>query len=225
MRASDNPDPDIETRIANYELAFKMQASAPELLNLSSESQETLDLYGISDPNQPTYARNCLLARRLVERGVRFVQLFHGDWDHHTSIYQRLPNECRTTDQASAALIQDLHRQGLLGDTLVIWGGEFGRSSVAQKSMKPGEPVGRDHHVDSFTMWFAGGGVSPGKSIGETDEIGFDAVTDSWHIHDLHATMLHALGLDHKRLTYRHEGRDYRLTDVHGNVKKELFEA
>ena len=225
LRASDNPDPDIETRIANYELAFKMQASAPELLNLSSESQETLDLYGISDPNQPTYARNCLLARRLVERGVRFVQLFHGDWDHHTSIYQRLPNECRTTDQASAALIQDLHRQGLLEDTLVIWGGEFGRSSVAQKSMKPGEPVGRDHHVDSFTMWFAGGGVSPGKSIGETDEIGFDAVTDSWHIHDLHATMLHALGLDHKRLTYRHEGRDYRLTDVHGNVKTELFEA
>lgn len=223
LKQRENPDPDIETRIANYELAFRMQSSAPELLDLSGETQETLALYGIKDPGQPSYARNCLLARRLVQRGVRFVELFHGDWDHHTSIYQRLPGECQTTDQASAALVLDLKRLGLLKDTLVIWGGEFGRSSVAQKSQKPGEPVGRDHHVEAFTMWFAGGGVSQGKSIGETDDIGFDATTDRWHIHDLHATMLHALGLDHKRLTYRHQGRDYRLTDVHGNVKRELF--
>lgn len=225
LKFEENTDPDIATRIANYELAFKMQSSAPELLDMSGETQETLDLYGIVDPARPSYARNCLLARRLVERGVRFVELFHGDWDHHTSIYQRLPGECKTTDQASAALVLDLKRKGLLDDTLVIWGGEFGRSSVAQKSLKPGEPVGRDHHVDAFTMWFAGGGVASGKSIGETDEIGFDATTDRWHIHDLHATFLHALGLDHKRLTYRHQGRDYRLTDVHGNVKRELFQS
>jgi len=225
LKAADNSDPDIETRIANYELAFKMQSSAPELLDISRETQETLDRYGIGNPAQPSYARNCLLARRLVERGVRFVELFHGDWDHHTSIYKRLPGECKTTDQASAALIWDLKQRGLLDETLVIWGGEFGRSSVAQKSLMPGEPVGRDHHVDAFTMWFAGGGVASGKSIGETDDIGFDATTDSWHIHDLHATMLHALGLDHKRLTYRHQGRDYRLTDVHGNVKSELFSS
>ena len=223
LKAADNSDPDIETRIANYELAFKMQSSAPELLDISRETQETLDRYGIGNPAQPSYARNCLLARRLVERGVRFVELFHGDWDHHTSIYKRLPSECKTTDQASAALIWDLKQRGLLDETLVIWGGEFGRSSVAQKSLTPGEPVGRDHHVDAFTMWFAGGGVASGKSIGETDDIGFDATTDSWHIHDLHATMLYALGLDHKRLTYRHQGRDYRLTDVQGNVKSELF--
>ena len=225
LKAADNSDPDIETRIANYELAFKMQSSAPELLDISRETQETLDRYGIGNPAQPSYARNCLLARRLVERGVRFVELFHGDWDHHTSIYKRLPSECKTTDQASAALIWDLKQRGLLDETLVIWGGEFGRSSVAQKSLMPGEPVGRDHHVDAFTMWFAGGGVASGKSIGETDDIGFDATTDSWHIHDLHATMLHALGLDHKRLTYRHQGRDYRLTDVHGDVKSELFSS
>lgn len=225
LKAADNSDPDIETRIANYELAFKMQSSAPELLDISRETQETLDRYGIGNPAQPSYARNCLLARRLVERGVRFVELFHGDWDHHTSIYKRLPGECKTTDQASAALIWDLKQRGLLDETLVIWGGEFGRSSVAQKSLMPSEPVGRDHHVDAFTMWFAGGGVASGKSIGETDDIGFDATTDSWHIHDLHATMLHALGLDHKRLTYRHQGRDYRLTDVHGNVKSELFSS
>ena len=223
LKVADNADPDIETRIANYELAFKMQASAPELLDMSRETQETLDRYGIDNPSQPSYARNCLLARRLVERGVRFVELFHGDWDHHASIYKRLPGECKTTDQASAALIWDLKQRGLLDETLVIWGGEFGRSSVAQKSLTPGEPVGRDHHVDAFTMWFAGGGVASGKSIGETDDIGFDATTDSWHIHDLHATMLYALGLDHKRLTYRHQGRDFRLTDVHGNVKSELF--
>ena len=225
LKAADNSDPDIETRIANYELAFKMQASAPELLDLSQETQETLARYGIDNPAQPSYARNCLLARRLVERGVRFVELFHGDWDHHTSIYKRLPGECKTTDQPSAALIWDLKQRGLLDETLVIWGGEFGRSSVAQKSLTPGEPVGRDHHVDAFTMWFAGGGVASGKSIGETDDIGFDATTDRWHIHDLHATMLHALGLDHKRLTYRHQGRDYRLTDVHGDVKSELFSS
>ena len=223
LKAADNSDPEIGTRIANYELAFKMQSSAPELLDMSRETQETLDRYGIDNPAQPSYARNCLLARRLVERGVRFVELFHGDWDHHTSIYKRLPGECKTTDQASAALIWDLKQRGLLDETLVIWGGEFGRSSVAQKSLTPGEPVGRDHHVDAFTMWFAGGGVARGKSIGETDDIGFDATTDSWHIHDLHATMLYALGLDHKRLTYRHQGRDYRLTDVQGNVKSELF--
>lgn len=216
-------DPELDARIASYELAFRMQASAPELLDLSAESERTLRMYGIADPAKPSYARNCLLARRLVERGVRFVELFHGDWDHHTNIYQRLPGECRTTDQPSAALVLDLAQRGLLDDTLVIWGGEFGRSSVAQKSQAPGEPVGRDHHIDAFTMWFAGGGVARGKTIGETDEIGFDAVTDRWHIHDIHATLLDALGLDHRRLTFQHQGRDYRLTDIHGNVKSELF--
>ena len=223
LRQSETPDPGIEARISSYELAFRMQSSAPELLDLSSESEETLQMYGIEDPGKPSYARNCLLARRLIERGVRFVELFHGDWDHHTNIYKRLPAECQATDQASAALVTDLARRGLLDDTLVIWGGEFGRSSVAQKSQAPGEPVGRDHHVDAFTMWFAGGGVAGGRSIGETDDIGFDALTDRWHIHDLHATFLHALGLDHKRLTYQHQGRDYRLTDIHGTVKTELF--
>lgn len=216
-------DPNIDARIASYELAFRMQSSAPELLDLSGESQQTLKMYGINDPQQPSYARNCLLARRLIERGVRFVELFHGDWDHHTNIYKRLPNECRTTDQPSAALVLDLAQRGLLDDTLIVWGGEFGRSSVAQKSQAPGEPVGRDHHIDAFTMWFAGGGVKTGTSIGETDDIGFDAVTDRWHIHDIHATLLHGLGLDHKQLTYQHQGRDYRLTDIHGTVKHELF--
>ena len=223
LRQPETPDPGIEARIASYELAFRMQASAPELLDLSSETAETLQMYGIEDPGKPSYARNCLLARRMIERGVRFVELFHGDWDHHTNIYKRLPAECQATDQPSAALVTDLARRGLLDDTLVSWGGEFGRSSVAQKSQAPGEPVGRDHHVDAFTMWFAGGGVVGGKSIGETDDIGFDALTDRWHIHDLHATFLHALGMDHRRLTYQHQGRDYRLTDIHGTVKTELF--
>jgi hypothetical protein len=223
LRQTETNDPEIEARISSYELAFRMQSSAPELLDLSSETAETLEMYGIEDPGKPSYARNCLLARRLIERGVRFVELFHGDWDHHTNIYKRLPAECQATDQPSAALVTDLARRGLLDDTLVIWGGEFGRSSVAQKSQAPGEPVGRDHHVDAFTMWFAGGGVAAGRSIGETDDIGFDAITDRWHIHDLHATFLYALGLDHKRLTYQHQGRDYRLTDIHGTVKSELF--
>ena len=200
-----------------------MQSAAPELLDLSKESAATLQMYGITDINAPSYARNCLLSRRLIERGVRFVEVFHGDWDHHTSIYQRLPNECKTTDQGSAALVIDLAQRGLLDDTLVIWGSEFGRSSVAQKSQMPGEPVGRDHHVKAFTMWFAGGGVKAGASIGQTDDIGFDSITDKHHVHDLHATMLHAVGLDHEQLTYRHQGRDYRLTDIHGDVKHELF--
>ena len=222
-RLFENPDPSIEARIASYELAFRMQSAAPELLDLSKESAATLQMYGITDIKAPSYARNCLLARRLIERGVRFVEVFHGDWDHHTSIYQRLPNECKTTDQGSAALVTDLAQRGLLDDTLVIWGSEFGRSSVAQKSQMPGEPVGRDHHVEAFTMWFAGGGVKAGASIGQTDEIGFDSITDKYHVHDLHATMLHAVGLDHEQLTYRHQGRDYRLTDIHGIVKLELF--
>lgn len=218
-----NPDRAIRARIASYELAFRMQSSAPELLDLSQETEDTLNMYGITDINAPSYARNCLLTRRLIERGVRFVELFHGDWDHHTSIFQRLPNLCTATDQGSAALVKDLAQRGLLDDTLVIWGSEFGRSSVSQKSQMPGEPVGRDHHVNSFTMWFAGGGVKSGNSIGQTDDIGFDSITDKYHVHDLHATMLHAVGLDHEHLTYRHQGRDYRLTDIHGDVKHDLF--
>ena len=211
-------DREIAARVAAYEMAFKLQLSAPELMDLKGESARTFDLYGITDPNRPSFARNCLIARRLAERGVRFIQVNHTDWDHHSHLLSSLPGNCRAVDQGSAALVLDLKRRGLLDDTLVIWGGELGRSSVAQVTNK--EHIGRDHHLAAYTMWMAGGGVKAGATIGSTDELGcFPAeASDSVHIHDLQATILHLLGLDHERLTYRFQGRDFRLTDVYGEV-------
>lgn len=223
LRYEKTGDDEIAARIAAYETAFRMQTAATEWLDLNGETKQTLADYGIDDPAKPSYARNCLLARRLVERGVRFVQLFHGDWDHHSNIKAGLPDQCRRTDQPSAELVRDLARRGLLDDTLVIWGGELGRTSVAQKSDKKDVPSGRDHQIEAFTMWFAGGGVKPGQTIGETNDLGCLPVTDSWHVYDIQATILHLLGLDHTRLTYRHQGRDFRLTDVHGTVRHDLF--
>jgi hypothetical protein len=212
-------DREIEARISAYELAFKLQTSAPALVDLSGESQETFKLYGCA-PDQPSFARDCLLARRMVERGVRFVQLHYGDWDHHADIAVSHPGQCRGIDQACAALVKDLKQRGLLNETLVVWGGEFGRTPVAQPQSVGG--VGRDHHINAFTMWMAGGGMMPG-SFGETDEFGFNPTEDEIDVHDLHATILHALGLDHERLTYRFQGRNFRLTDVYGNVINDLL--
>ncbi len=214
----DSGDPEIAARIQNYELAYRLQSSAPELMDLSSEPQSVLDLYGIKDPKQPGYARNCLLARRLAERGVRFVQLFHEAWDQHTDLVNGIKNNCKDTDQASAALVKDLKQRGLLDDTLVIWGGEFGRTPMVQ-----GGNDGRDHHNRAFSVWLAGGGVKRGHVHGATDELGFNVVRDPVHVHDLNATLLHLLGFDHTKLTYRFQGRDFRLTDVHGEVVEALL--
>jgi len=216
-RLVETGDPEISTRIAAYEMACRMQASAPELIDLSRESEATLRLYGVQG-NQPSFARNCLLARRLVERGTRFVQLYHTNWDSHGGPGENLENDfekvCREVDQGQAALIHDLKARGLLEDTLVVWGGEFGRTPMGENR----DTTGRNHHIDAFTMWFAGGGTRPGTSLGRTDELGFNAVEDRCHVHDLHATILHLLGIDHTRLTFRFQGRDFRLTDVHGDV-------
>jgi hypothetical protein len=212
MRLAEVRDPEIEARIQSYEMAFRLQSTAPELMNLAQESAETLKLYGV-DPGAHSFARNCLLARRLIERGVRFVQLFHEAWDQHGGLKDGLTANCRDTDQATAALIQDLKQRGLLEDTLVIWGGEFGRTPMVQ-----GGDDGRDHHNRSYTVWLAGGGIRPGTTYGETDELGFNVARDPVHVHDLNATVLHLLGFDHTRLTYRFQGRDFRLTDVHGRV-------
>lgn len=217
-------DPEIATRIAAYEMAYRMQTSAPELINFRDETKETLEMYGLKDPSKPSYARNCLLARRLIERGVRFVQLYHTDWDHHgnpgTDLGKALDDRCAETDQASAALVKDLKQRGLLNDTLVLWGGEFGRTPQGEPRDKL---PGRDHHLEAFTMWMAGAGVKPGISIGQTDEIGYYITEDQVHVHDLQATILYLLGLDHKRLTFRFQGRDYRLTDVGGNVVQKVL--
>ena len=222
QRLAATGDPEISTRINAYEMAYRMQTSAPELMDLSGESQATLDLYGV-DKAKPSYARNCLLARRLVERGVRFVQLYHTNWDSHGGPGETLEGDlekvCREVDQASAALVKDLKARGLLKDTLVVWGGEFGRTPMGENR----EKTGRNHHIDAFTMWMAGGGVKAGTILGETDELGFNPVEDRVHVHDLHATMLHLLGLNHERLTFRFQGRDFRLTDVHGEVVKKLL--
>ena len=215
-------DPEISTRIASYEMAYRMQSSAPELMDISGESKATLDLYGI-EQGKPSYANNCLLARRLVQRGTRFVQLYHANWDSHggpgetlTKDFDKVTHE---VDQASAALVKDLKAHGMLDDTLVIWGGEFGRTPMSEAR----QTAGRNHHIDAFTMWMAGGGIMPGNIVGETDEFGFGAIDQECHVHDLHATVLHQLGLDHKRLTFRFQGRDFRLTDVHGNVIQEAL--
>ena len=216
-------DPEIATRIAAYEMAYRMQSSAPELMNLAGETKETLDSYGIKEAGKPSFARNCLLARRLVERGVRFVQLYHTDWDHHgnpgTELGKSLDERCQETDQPAAALVRDLKQRGLLNDTLVVWGGEFGRTPQGEAR----DSLGRDHHLEAFTMWLAGGGVKPGQSIGQTDEIGYYVTEDQVHVHDLQATILYLLGLDHKRLTFRFQGRDYRLTDVGGNLVEKII--
>ncbi|MBL9151836.1 MAG: DUF1501 domain-containing protein [Verrucomicrobiales bacterium] len=212
-------DPEIRTRIDAYEMAYRMQSAAPELMDFSSEHPRTLELYGAKPGDgKAAFANNCLLARRLIERGVRFVQVYDGGWDHHSQVENGVIGKTRDTDQASAALIQDLKERGLLDDTLVIWGGEFGRTPMVEASAALGRSQGRDHHPQAFTMWLAGGGIKPGITIGATDELGFNVVEDSVHVHDIQATLLHLLGLDHERLTYRFQGRDYRLTDVFGKV-------
>jgi uncharacterized protein (DUF1501 family) len=216
IRLDEMGDPEITTRINAFEMAFRMQASAPELMDISREPKAILDMYG-AEPGKSSFANNCLLARRLVERGVRFVQLFHEAWDQHGNLVADLKKNCLNTDRPCAALLRDLKQRGLLDDTLVIWGGEFGRTPMVQ-----GGNDGRDHHPNAFTMWLAGGGVKPGITIGESDEFGFNAVTDRVHVHDLNATILHLLGFDHTKLTYRFQGRDFRLTDVHGNVVRKL---
>jgi hypothetical protein len=212
-------DPEIETRIAQYEMAFRMQTSVPDLMNFQSETDATYELYGKAARQPGTFARNCLLARRLAERGVRFIQLYHRGWDHHDGLTKRLPVLARDTDQASAALVTDLKQRGMLDDTLVIWGGEFGRTVYAQGSANY-EKHGRDHHGRAFSIWMAGGGIKGGHTFGATDDFGFNIVEDPVHIHDLQATILHCLGIDHERLTYRFQGRQFRLTDVHGHVVK-----
>jgi hypothetical protein len=210
-------DPEIATRINSFEMAGRMQTSAPELMDLSRESKETLELYG-AEPGKPSFANNCLLARRLVERGVRFVQLFHEAWDQHGNLVKDLKKNCADTDRACAALVKDLKQRGMLDETLVIWGGEFGRTPMVQ-----GGDDGRDHHPNAFSMWFAGGGMKPGLTYGETDDFAFNVVKDKVHVHDLNATLLHLLGFDHTKLTYRFQGRDFRLTDVHGEVVHSLI--
>ena len=221
-RLVETGDQEISTRISAYEMAYRMQSSAPELIDLSGESAETLKLYGV-EKEKPSFARNCLLARRLIERGVRFVQLYHTNWDSHGGPGENLQSDfekvCRDVDQGQAALVQDLKARGLLKDTLVIWGGEFGRTPMGENR----DTTGRNHHIDAFTMWMAGGGVKAGAIVGQTDELGFNAVEDRAHVHDLHATILHLLGLDHKKLTFRFQGRDFRLTDVHGEIVSKLL--
>jgi len=215
-------DPEIATRIAAYEMAFRLQTSAPEVMNLRSESKETLDLYG-ADPDKPSFARACLLARRLIERGVRFVNIYHEGWDAHSDVSGNLKTNCGATDQATAALVTDLKRRGLLDETLVIWGGEFGRTPMVESNRALGRSLGRDHHPQAFTMWMAGGGIKPGITYGATDDLGFHVAQNPVHIHDLQATILHLLGFDHEKLTFQHAGRDFRLTDVHGTLIKQLI--
>ena len=216
-------DPEIATRIAQYEMAYKMQASVPELIDFSQESPETLESYGPDVKRQGSFAYNCLMARRLVERGVRFVQCFHAGWDHHNNLSTQFQIQCRDTDQPSAALVQDLKQRGLLEDTLVIWGGEFGRTPFIQGDIKDTRRWGRDHHPYAFTIWMAGAGVKPGFSYGESDEFAFNVAKDPVHVHDFQATVLHLLGIDHERLTFRFQGRQFRLTDVHGKVVTPLL--
>ena len=215
-------DPEIATRIAQYEMAYRMQSSVPELTDLSKESPATFELYGPESRKPGTYAANCLLARRLAERGVRFIQLFHRGWDQHTKLPAQIRPQCQDVDQASAALIQDLKQRGLLDETLVVWGGEFGRTVYCQGRLTA-DDYGRDHHPRCFTIWMAGGGVKRGITYGETDDFCYNITADPVHVHDLHATILHCLGIDHTRLTFKFQGRHFRLTDVHGNVVKTVL--
>jgi hypothetical protein len=211
-------DPEIATRLAQYEMSFKMQASVPELTDLSQETSATLEMYGPQVTEPGTFAHNCLMARRMIERGVRYVQVMHAGWDQHNSLTTELYTQCKDTDQPSAALVQDLKQRGLLDETLVIWGGEFGRTPFIQGDIANRPRWGRDHHPYAFTMWLAGGGIKPGMTYGETDELGCNVVKDPVHVHDLQATILQTMGIDHERLTYRFQGRQFRLTDIHGSV-------
>jgi uncharacterized protein (DUF1501 family) len=222
LRLQRDGDPEIRTRMAAYEMAFRLQTSAPELMDLKKESKETLALYGC-DPDKPSFARACLLARRLIERGVRFVNIYHEGWDAHSDVNGNHRGHCKATDQGSAALITDLKRRGLLDDTLVIWGGEFGRTPMVESNAALGRSLGRDHHPQAYTMWLAGGGLKKGHVYGSTDELGFHVAENPVHVHDLQATILHLLGFDHEKLTFRHAGRDFRLTDVHGKVVKGIL--
>jgi hypothetical protein len=215
-------DPEIATRIAQYELAYRMQSSVPELASVANEPAHIIDMYGPDARTPGTFAANCLLARRLSERGVRFVELFHRGWDQHTKLPQQLPGQCRDTDQAAAALVLDLEQRGLLDETLVVWGGEFGRTVYCQGQLTS-ETYGRDHHPRCFTVWLAGGGIKPGMTLGQTDDHSYNITADPVHVHDLHATLLHCLGIDHTRLTYLYQGRRHRLTDVHGQVVKDIL--
>jgi hypothetical protein len=217
MRDAVEKNPEIETRIAQYELAYRMQMSVPELVNIADEPKHVMEMYGC-DGADGSFAYNCLLARRLAERGVRFIHLYHRDWDFHDGIRTHIPELTESADQPSAALIRDLKQRGMLDDTLVIWGGEFGRTPMVQ-----GGDDGRDHHPNCFTMWLAGGGIKRGITLGESDEFGFNATTDKVHVHDLHATLLQLLGFDHTKLTYRFQGRDFRLTDVSGEIVTKLL--
>ena len=217
MKLAEHADPALEERIAQYELAFRMQSSIPEVTNLADEPEHVFKLYGEDARNPGSFAANCLLARRLAERDVRFIQLYHQGWDHHGNLPKNLPKKCKQVDQASAALIQDLKNRGLLEDTLVVWGGEFGRTNYCQGKLGKNS-FGRDHHPGCFTMWMAGGGIKPGTSFGQTDDYCYNVAENPVHIHDFHATLMHLLGIDHERLTYKHQGRWYRLTDVHGKV-------
>jgi len=220
LQLADVGDPEIATRIAQYELAFRMQSAVPELTDLSREPRRILDMYGAT-PGRPSFANHCLLARRLVERGVRFVQLYDADWDHHGNVFTALPQKCQQVDQPMAALVRDLKERGLLDETLVVWGGEFGRTPMLQGAAGPG--AGRDHHKDAFSIWLAGGGVKGGFTYGATDELGYHITEDPMHVRDLHATLLRLLGIDHERLTYRFQGRAFRLTDIGGVVAQKLL--
>ena len=222
MKFEQCQDPEIQTRISQYELAYRMQAAVPDLTEFSNEPKSILDLYGPEASKPGTFAANCLLARRLAERDVRFIQLYHRGWDQHDNLPSGIRSQCRDTDQPSAALIQDLRQRGLLDDTLVIWGGEFGRTVFSQGTLSP-DNFGRDHHPRCFSLWMAGGGIRGGQVFGETDDYSYNIVRDPVHVHDLNATILHCLGLDHERLTYRHLGRDFRLTDIHGTVVKPIL--
>jgi hypothetical protein len=222
LKHDDFGDPEISTRISQYEMAYRMQSSVPELTDLSGESDKTFESYGPDSRKRGTFAANCLLARRLAERGVRFVQLFHRGWDQHTELPKGIRAQAQDTDQPAAALINDLKERGMLEDTLVVWGGEFGRTVYSQGRLTQ-DDYGRDHHPRCFTMWMAGGGIKPGISYGETDDYGYNIAKDPVHVHDLHATMLHVLGVNHEKLTFKYQGRHFRLTDVHGELIKPLL--
>jgi uncharacterized protein (DUF1501 family) len=222
MEAAEGGDPETLTRISQYEMAYRMQSSVPELTDLSKEPAHTFELYGEEARKPGTFAANCLLARRLAERGVRFIQLYHRDWDHHGNLPAQLPKRCKDVDQASAALIADLEQRGMLKDTLVVWGGEFGRTVYCQGRLTPTD-YGRDHHGRCFTVWMAGGGIKSGVTLGETDDYGYNITKDPVHVHDLQATILHCLGIDHTRLTFQFQGRHFRLTDVGGKLVKPVL--
>ena len=222
IQLGEQSDPLLETRIAQYELAFKMQSSIPDVIDTSGETKQTLDLYGPDVAKPGTFAANCLLARRLAERGVRFIQLYHQGWDQHGGLPSGIRRQCTETDRPAAALVKDLAQRGMLEDTLVIWAGEFGRTNYCQGKLS-GNNFGRDHHPSCYSIWMAGGGIKPGTRYGQTDEFGYNVVENGVHVHDFQATLLHLMGIDHKRLTYRHQGRRYRLTDVHGHVVEDIL--